>query len=110
MAHNWKKLFHLGVTRCLSDAATTVGTVEGSAVAGLKPFSEIPGPRQLPLIGNGREMAANSRRFWMYLHEGFEKYGEIYKLNAFGKLEPLIQDQPFCPFVERLSSFRGDFL
>lgn len=83
MAHNCKKLFCFGVTRYLSDTAKAVC---GSGAGGLKPYSEIPGPRQLPFIGNGRQMAANSQRFWLYLHDGFDKYGDIYRLNVFGKL------------------------
>ena len=70
-----------GLARCLSVSTSASGDTA------LKPYSEIPGPRQLPFIGNGREMVANTSRFWMYLHEGFDKYGEIYKLNAFGKGE-----------------------
>ena len=50
-----------------------------------KPFSEIPGPRRLPIIGNGLDMRANTHRFRHYLHEGFSSYGDIYKLKAFSE-------------------------
>lgn len=49
-----------------------------------KPFSEMPGPPQLPIIGNGKDMGANVHRFREYLDENFA-YGDIYRLKAFSK-------------------------
>ena len=55
----------------------------------LKPFSAMPGPRPLPVIGNTREMSKNSDDFCKYLDQGFKKYGDIFKLHLFGKSEIL---------------------
>ena len=51
-----------------------------------KPFSEMPGPRRLPVVGNGFDMKANTHRLREYLNEGFSSYGDIYKLKAFSEL------------------------
>jgi len=55
-----------------------------------KPFDAIPGPKPLPFIGNSREMKNNLGRFSLYLHDGFEKYGDIYRLKGMGMLNLLI--------------------
>ena len=51
----------------------------------LKPFSAMPGPRPLPVIGNTREMLVNRNTLHLYLEQCFEKYGDIFKLKQFGK-------------------------
>ena len=53
-----------------------------------KPYSAIPGPKPWPILGNVLEMSANRSYFQTkYIHEGFKKYGDIYKLDAFGMIE-----------------------
>ena len=51
-----------------------------------KPFSSLPGPTPLPLLGNTRELMANSNRFLgSYMDESFKKYGDIFKVSAVGE-------------------------
>ena len=49
-----------------------------------KPFSAIPGPKPLPLLGNLRDIIPNRKRAFVYFQECFEKYGEIFKLSIKG--------------------------
>ena len=49
-----------------------------------KPYSAIPGPKPWPILGNALEMNAKRYHWKEYLLEGFKKYGDIFKLNAFG--------------------------
>ena len=86
LALHWKifPALQTAVTRCLTTTASVSASARAAAT-GLKPCNEIPGPRQLPIIGNGWELAANMHRFWLYIDEGFDKYGKIYQLNTFGK-------------------------
>ena len=49
------------------------------------PFSVMPGPKALPLIGNSLELKKNFERLRLYYQEGFEKYGKIYRVKGMGK-------------------------
>ena len=51
-----------------------------------KPFSAIPGPKPLPIIGNVVELNANIKRYNLYTDECFREYGDIFKFSYFGKL------------------------
>ena len=51
----------------------------------LKPFSAIPGPKPLPLLRNLLQFKKNSSRLNPYLEECYNKYGEIFKLEAPGQ-------------------------
>ena len=50
----------------------------------IKPFSEIPGPKQLPLIRNLLDFKRNSTRLIEFLEECYNEYGEIFKLEVPG--------------------------
>ena len=52
----------------------------------LKPFSEIPGPKPLPVLRNLLDFRRNSKKLNQFLGECYEKYGEIFKLEAPGRL------------------------
>ena len=52
----------------------------------VKPFSAIPGPKPLPVLGNLLEFRKNSTRMSQFLGECYEKYGEIFKLEMPGRL------------------------
>ena len=52
----------------------------------IKPFNAIPGPVQVPLLGNSLELRRNIERLRLYIHECFDKYGDIFKLKSIGKL------------------------
>ena len=47
----------------------------------VKPFSAIPGPRGLPILGNVRELGANFNKLHLYLYRCFKEYGDIFKLK-----------------------------
>lgn len=49
-----------------------------------QPFSAIPGPRPLPVIRNALQFKKNVKKLHIYLDECFDKYGEIFKLEAPG--------------------------
>ena len=49
--------------------------------ADVKPFSAIPGPKGLPILGNVRELGANSSKLHLYLNQCFKEYGDIFKLK-----------------------------
>ena len=51
----------------------------------LKPFSAVPGPKPLPIIGNMIVMRKNRYRNRLYFEECFMKYGEIVKISIIGK-------------------------
>ena len=51
----------------------------------LKPFGAIPGPKPLPLLRNLLQFKKNSSRLNPYLEECYNKYGEIFKLEAPGQ-------------------------
>ena len=53
--------------------------------AAVKPYSAIPGPKSWPIIGNSLEMNANRHQLNKYFSEGFKIYGDIFKIDAFGK-------------------------
>ena len=72
--------------RFLNKAAASSPTQGNAAPAtsSPKPFSAIPGPKPLPLLGNLRDFIPQEGRFFVYFHECFEKYGEIFKYSIMG--------------------------
>ncbi len=50
-----------------------------------KPFNAIPGPAQIPLLGNSLELKGNIERLRFYIHDCFEKYGSIFRLKPIGE-------------------------
>lgn len=69
------------------DASTTLSTtVECSET--VKPFSEIPGPKPLPIIRNILDFRRNSDRLIYFLEECYKKYGGIFKLEVPGWFGP----------------------
>ena len=58
----------------------------------LKPFSAVPGPRPLPILGNLIEMRKNQERLRLHYEECFLQYGEIFKLRVMGKLLKRLQN------------------
>ena len=50
----------------------------------IKPFSEIPGPKPLPILHNLLDFKSNSSRLIDFLEECYYKYGEIFKLEVPG--------------------------
>ena len=50
----------------------------------VKPFSDIPGPKPLPVLRNLLELKRNLPRLHFYLEECHEKYGNIFKLETPG--------------------------
>ena len=54
------------------------------ATSSPKPFSAIPGPKPLPLLGNLRDLIPNRGKGFLYFHECFEKYGKIFKYSIMG--------------------------
>ena len=64
----------------------------------LKPFSAIPGPKPLPLLRNLLQFKRNSSRLNPYLEECYNKYGEIFKLEAPGQQAcPVVSSVPPLP-------------
>lgn len=50
----------------------------------IKPFSDIPGPKPLPILHNLLDFRRNSGRVIYYLQECYKKYGEIFKMEIPG--------------------------
>ena len=48
------------------------------------PFSAMPGPKPLPLLGNSLELNKNLENLRLYFQEGFNKFGDIYKIKGTG--------------------------
>lgn len=51
----------------------------------IKPFSEIPGPKQLPIIRNLLDFKRNIHRLIDFLEDCYNEYGEIFKLEVPGR-------------------------
>ena len=58
-----------------------IGINNRGETADVKPFSAIPGPKGLPILGNVRELGANFNKLHLYLYQCFKEYGEIFKLK-----------------------------
>ena len=52
----------------------------------LKPFNAIPGPKPLPVLRNLLDFRRNSSRLTTFWRECYEKYGEIFKMEAPGRI------------------------
>ena len=48
------------------------------------PFSAMPGPKPLPLLGNSLELKKNLENLRLYYREGFNKFGDIYRIKGIG--------------------------
>lgn len=70
-----------------SESSIASASVPGTTVewSKIKPFSEIPGPRPLPIVRNIPDFRRNCGRLIYYLEECYEKYGEIFKLEVPGQ-------------------------
>ena len=70
----------------LSRSASASAQPEAAASSDdtLKPFSAIPGPKPLPVIGNLLDFSRNSKRLNEFFGECYQKYGQVYKLEAPG--------------------------
>ena len=68
-----------------TSASTAAATVQTEQETSVKPFEAIPGPKPLPVLRNLLEFRRNSKRINQFLGECYEKYGEIFKLEAPGR-------------------------
>lgn len=77
----------------------------------IKPFSEIPGPKPLPIIRNLLDFKNNINRLIHFLEECHEKYGEIFKLEVPGeflseyKTRAIIVHNNFAVGLNRVSNY-----
>lgn len=76
-------LFSTGMLRVRTFSSCSVSL--DVSLAAVKPFSAIPGPKPLPLVGNMVIMGAHVNRFTAFQEQCFKKYGEIFKLKLLGK-------------------------
>ena len=68
--------------------STAAATQEAQRVTeqNLKPFNAIPGPKPLPVLRNMLDFRRNSSRLTSFWRECYEKYGEIFKMEAPGTI------------------------
>ena len=93
LLHTHKLTWHAGVLasaipNARSSFATSVSSMPTPSeleMGEIKPFSEIPGPKPLPIIHNLLEVKKNSSRMLFYLEDCCKNYGEIFKLQVPGQ-------------------------
>lgn len=84
-AHLFRSVRALGA-RFYSEALTAAAPPQIlHASEEIKPFSEIPGPKQLPIIRNLLDFKRNINRLIDFLEECHKEYGEIFKLEVPGR-------------------------
>ena len=84
-AHLLRSVRALGA-RFYSEALTAAAPSQNLHVSeGIKPFSEIPGPKPLPIIRNLLDFKRNINRLIDFLEECYNEYGEIFKLEVPGR-------------------------
>ena len=71
-------------SEALAAAVSSPSTQNVRVSDDIKPFSEIPGPKQLPIIRNLLDFKRNSTRLIEFLEECYKEYGEIFKLEVPG--------------------------
>ena len=77
--------------RCLKTLSRTSTTTAAASQQNeleveVKPFSSIPGPKPLPVVGNLFELSRNINGLQDYYGDCFKKYGDIFKYHALGLL------------------------
>ena len=70
-------------SRCGSRWLSSTTSAPERQDAEIKPLSEMPGPKGLPIVGTSFEMMRNAKRFFDRVNEQHRKYGHIYK-ESFG--------------------------
>lgn len=60
---------------------------QDAETATAKSFSSIPGPKPLPVVGNIPTLYASRTKEPLFFDKCFKEYGDIFKLNLFGKLK-----------------------
>ena len=70
----------------LSHPTSTAAATREAQHEHLKPLSAIPGPKPLPILRNLLEFRRNSNRLTLFWRECYEKYGEIFKMEAPGRI------------------------
>ena len=75
------------LSRTSTTAAASQQTAQNELEMEVKPFSSIPGPKPLPVVGIMFELRRNINRMQDYYGECFDKYGDIFKYEVPGLLE-----------------------
>ena len=72
----------------------------------VKPFSEIPGPKPLPLLGNYLDIKKNATNTQEFFLDLCKEYGEMVKLTAFGVNLVILSDPSLIADVARVEERR----
>ena len=83
---------------------TSVGSAECSLPP--KPFSEVPGPKGLPLIGSLLDIVRTVGRGHLDLKEKFDKYGPIIKVKLGGLTLVHVKD---VDAIEKMHRLEGKY-